>query len=78
MFTYFFYFLFSECNCNQHSERCFFDPAVYEATGRVSGGVCEACQHNTMGRNCERCLPKFYQDPIRRVTDYDFCKRKFL
>lgn len=61
------------CNCNQHSDQCHFDPAVYEATGRISGGVCDDCNHNTMGRNCEQCKAFFYQDPTKSISDADVC-----
>ncbi|XP_075430559.1 laminin subunit beta-1-like isoform X2 [Ascaphus truei] len=52
-----------QCNCNNHARKCHFDMAVYLATGRVSGGVCDDCQDNTMGRNCELCKPFYFQNP---------------
>lgn len=57
------------CNCNNHATTCHFDAAVYELTGRVSGGVCDGCKHNTMGPNCEQCKTYFYRDPERNMTD---------
>ncbi|XP_064417542.1 laminin subunit beta-4 [Latimeria chalumnae] len=62
-----------ECNCNGHSTRCHFDMAVYQAGGSIRGGVCDDCQHNTMGINCDQCKPYFYQDPLRLITDPQAC-----
>jgi len=71
-------FCYTECQCNGHSMRCHFDPAVYEATGRTSGGVCDDCQHNTMGHHCEECKPFYYPDPQRAITDPHLCRRELL
>uniref|UniRef100_A0A8C5J7J8 Laminin subunit beta 4 n=1 Tax=Junco hyemalis TaxID=40217 RepID=A0A8C5J7J8_JUNHY len=57
------------CNCNSHSSRCHFDMAVYQASGGVSGGVCEDCQDNTTGQHCDTCKPSFYQDPLKAISD---------
>uniref|UniRef100_A0A0P4W557 Laminin subunit beta-1 n=1 Tax=Scylla olivacea TaxID=85551 RepID=A0A0P4W557_SCYOL len=62
------------CNCNNHAAMCHFDPQVYEATGFVSGGVCDDCAHNTQGRNCEECIPYYYQDPDRELYDPEICQ----
>ncbi|XP_075120314.1 laminin subunit beta-3 [Leptodactylus fuscus] len=61
------------CNCNNHSDKCYFDPAVYEASGRVSGGVCEDCAYGTTGKNCEKCKPDYYRNPNRDISHRDAC-----
>lgn len=68
--------IFVGCNCNNHATRCHFDSEVFERTGRISGGVCDECQHSTMGRNCEQCKQGFYRDPGRNFSDPDVCQRK--
>ncbi|XP_046984371.1 laminin subunit beta-1 isoform X1 [Schistocerca americana] len=62
------------CNCNNHATSCHFDAAVYDISGRVSGGVCDNCQHNTQGRNCEQCRDFYYHDPERDITDPEACQ----
>ncbi|KAM5127455.1 laminin subunit beta-1-like, partial [Mantella aurantiaca] len=61
------------CNCNHHATICHFDPAVFLATGGQSGGVCDDCQHNTMGRNCELCRPFYYKDPWSDIRAETAC-----
>ena len=68
--------LFSECNCNQHSDSCHFDIAVFMASGNVSGGVCDDCRHNSAGHNCEQCKPFYYQHPEKDVRDPNICQRE--
>uniref|UniRef100_A0A8C8B6W0 Laminin subunit beta 4 n=1 Tax=Otus sunia TaxID=257818 RepID=A0A8C8B6W0_9STRI len=61
------------CNCNGHSGRCHFDMVVYQASGGVSGGVCEDCQDNTTGQHCDQCKRFFYQDPLKVISDPQAC-----
>lgn len=66
------------CNCNNHAASCHFDNAVFEASGRVSGGVCDNCQHNTVGHKCDQCKTFFYLASDRKIDDEDACIRKKL
>ncbi|XP_071118715.1 laminin subunit alpha-2-like [Haliotis cracherodii] len=46
------------CNCFNHAMQC--DPV---------DGKCHECQHNTMGAQCDRCLPGYYGNPRRGSPD---------
>ncbi|MED6240574.1 hypothetical protein ATANTOWER_023574, partial [Ataeniobius toweri] len=63
------------CECNNHSQRCHFDLAVYEASGRRSGGVCEGCMHHTTGPKCDQCAPGFQPNPRSQMDGPDACMR---
>ncbi|XP_055365504.1 laminin subunit beta-4 isoform X2 [Betta splendens] len=62
-----------KCNCHGHSDSCHFDAAQFEATGGVSGGVCDNCQHNRTGPQCDQCGALLYQDPERELDDPHAC-----
>jgi len=48
------------CKCNGHAARC----SVSARDGALS---CE-CRHNTVGTDCERCRPFYYDRPWARAT----------
>ncbi|KAG7477685.1 hypothetical protein MATL_G00072180 [Megalops atlanticus] len=49
------------CDCNGHATSC-----------DSETGECLECLHNTVGPNCERCLPGFYGDPT--IGGQDACQ----
>ncbi|XP_062461483.1 laminin subunit beta-3 [Pezoporus occidentalis] len=61
------------CNCNGHSTSCHFDPELYRASGGASGGVCDRCQHNTEGNNCERCAPHYFRSQQQDLAHPEAC-----
>ncbi|KAK7880274.1 hypothetical protein WMY93_030641 [Mugilogobius chulae] len=63
------------CECNNHAQRCRFDQAVYEASGRRSGGVCIDCLHHTTGPKCDQCAPGYQPNPRSRMDQPDACMR---
>lgn len=65
----------SGCHCHGHAHSCHFDPARFQATGGVSGGVCDNCRHGRTGPQCEHCPAFFYQDPQRAREDPQACIR---
>ncbi|XP_047497232.1 netrin-1-like isoform X2 [Penaeus indicus] len=62
------------CDCNLHARRCRFNMELYKLSGRVSGGVCLKCRHNTAGRHCHYCKEGFYRDSTKPITHRKACK----
>lgn len=70
--------VFLGCNCNGHSDSCHFDPELYRASGGASGGVCDNCQHNTEGNNCERCKTNYFRNQQQDLAHPEACLRECL
>ena len=64
------------CQCHSHARTCTFNDTLYQMTKGETGGVCDDCQHNTHGVNCEMCKENFWRDPEKPVDDVHTCKRK--
>ena len=64
------------CNCNLHARRCRFNMELFKLSGRISGGVCLKCRHNTAGRYCHYCKEGYYRDPAKAITHRKACKGK--
>ena len=62
-----------KCNCNGHSTECYFDQDVYERSGKVSGGMCYNCKHNTTGRFCHQCAEGSYRTPDTPISSPHAC-----
>uniref|UniRef100_A0A4W4HJG0 Netrin-1 n=1 Tax=Electrophorus electricus TaxID=8005 RepID=A0A4W4HJG0_ELEEL len=64
-----------KCECHGHADSCRFSPWVWRSTARLSGGVCDNCQHNTAGRRCHRCRPGYHRHPARPLNSPQACTR---
>ncbi|KAI6650586.1 Laminin alpha-like [Oopsacas minuta] len=67
------------CNCMQHASSCVYNQmaegqSIDIAGNLFGGGVCQNCEHNTMGYNCELCITDTYRDPFLPDTDNLTCK----
>ncbi|KAK2168856.1 hypothetical protein NP493_1214g00017 [Ridgeia piscesae] len=56
-----------ECECYNHSMACQYNQTVADYKLSINtlgeyegGGVCQQCQHHTMGINCEMCADGYY------------------
>ncbi|KAK9686921.1 Laminin N-terminal (Domain VI) [Popillia japonica] len=70
------------CNCFLHSRECVYDAETdrqrlsLDIHGKYEGGgVCQNCQHNTEGINCNRCKATFYRPYEKHWNETDVCQR---
>lgn len=73
------------CNCHGHSAECKYDEEVDRQQLSVDihgnyegGGVCQKCQHNTEGINCNKCQSKYYRPYGKNWNDTDVCTSKSI
>ncbi|XP_016089009.1 netrin-4-like isoform X1 [Sinocyclocheilus grahami] len=64
-----------KCECHGHAESCHFSQRMWLSTGGNSGGVCDNCQHNTVGRWCQRCHTGYHRHPARPLNSPHACIR---
>uniref|UniRef100_A0A3Q3VQH8 Netrin-1 n=1 Tax=Mola mola TaxID=94237 RepID=A0A3Q3VQH8_MOLML len=44
-----------KCQCHSHADSCHFSQRAWLSSAGTTGGVCDDCKHNTVGRRCHRC-----------------------
>nr|XP_012772870.2 netrin-4 [Maylandia zebra] len=64
-----------KCECHGHAATCHFSQRAWLSSGRLSGGVCEDCQHNTAGRRCHRCRYGYHRRPSLPLSSPHTCTR---
>jgi hypothetical protein len=75
---------FSACQCYGHTDECIYDEEVPANRSSIDihgvyegGGVCQYCRHNTMGINCEKCVPGYYHPYGVPLNATDSCQGEF-
>ncbi|KAM9408242.1 netrin-4 [Pholidichthys leucotaenia] len=64
-----------KCECHGHADRCHFSQRSWLSSGGISGGVCVDCQHNTVGRRCQRCRHGYHRHPSQPFNSPHTCTR---
>jgi len=54
----------ARCKCNGHAASC-------AVSARDNKRLTCECRHNTVGRDCERCKPFYYDRPWTRATVHE-------
>uniref|UniRef100_A0A3B4VG01 Si:dkey-202e22.2 n=1 Tax=Seriola dumerili TaxID=41447 RepID=A0A3B4VG01_SERDU len=52
-----------KCECHGHADSCHFSQRAWLSSGGTSGGVCDDCRHNAVGRRCQRCRHGYHRHP---------------
>uniref|UniRef100_UPI00398F6349 usherin isoform X1 n=1 Tax=Pristiophorus japonicus TaxID=55135 RepID=UPI00398F6349 len=66
------------CQCYKHAISCHYDTSIDPFPHdyfRGGGGICDDCQQNTAGRNCEWCKDYFYREIGVSLSATDICKQ---
>ncbi|XP_034724260.1 netrin-4 [Etheostoma cragini] len=64
-----------KCQCHGHTDSCHFSQRAWLSSGGTSGGVCDDCRHNTVGRRCQRCRPGYHRHPSLPLNSPHTCTR---
>ncbi|XP_041638432.1 netrin-4 [Cheilinus undulatus] len=64
-----------KCQCHGHADSCHFSQRAWISSGRTSGGVCNDCRHNTVGRRCQRCRNGYHRHPSLPLSSPYACMR---
>ncbi|CAG9821860.1 unnamed protein product [Phaedon cochleariae] len=69
------------CNCFDHSNECIYDEETdrqhlsLDIHGKYDGGgVCQNCQHNTEGINCNKCKSRYFRPYNKHWNETDVCQ----
>lgn len=80
-FIPFTFFLFLACNCHNHSDTCVFNQTVANMNASLNmlgqysgGGVCQQCQDQTTGINCESCKTLYYNPSSVDIRSKSACQ----
>ncbi|KAM8915860.1 netrin-4 [Spinachia spinachia] len=64
-----------KCQCHGHADSCHFSQRAWLSSGGTSGGVCDDCRHNTVGRRCKRCRHGYHRHPSLPLNSPHACTR---
>ncbi|XP_071393953.1 netrin-4 [Centroberyx affinis] len=64
-----------KCECHGHTDSCHFSQRAWLSSGGTSGGVCNDCRHNTVGRRCQRCRHGYHRHPSLPLHSPHACTR---
>ncbi|XP_040890182.1 netrin-4 [Toxotes jaculatrix] len=64
-----------KCECHGHADTCHFSQRAWLSSGGTSGGVCDGCRHNTVGRRCQRCRHGYHRHPSWPLSSPHTCTR---